>query len=479
MGAKGQEGGGKAKDLPLKRTIEENIQNYTYIYAEKKDWLNSDLRRSERRFIDAYTQAKIDFHKSFSNQKIDKLIFQKIYKLLKNKMKLEEAEAEIISTLESITKGANAVYNQSIGDITNLRQMVFKGGDEKLRKYLQSICNDGKKIGEFHESISAILTFLNEQAVLIEKKLESLDAEIVSLDEVAGWSNGYKKVEQVVQQTKGAKSLEDIDGIVSGLKSAGGTFISNINGAIHEICTVAVTQGILGADDSLEILRKAVPSSSEVRVNVSPAGTGTYKYKSSVTGRFETATNKGDTRIVTEWKISPTKGYTKVHLISEKSSPIKAHSVNAKSSNFRHGLVGDAPYHTIFDRVGYEIQMLFWNFYIHETLRKDSLIMRYIGARAASNIISGVQGEGQAYFLREGFNIKPIADFFKNIDSQYKKGNDISKYITLKVKGPQINNDKVEGKNINLAANKRVQSAYQQIRDGVTFSATFGSRRGF
>ena len=469
---------GEAKSLPLKPTIEENIDNNLYIYLKPKDWKISPLRKKERNFIDAYSQAKEDFHRSFSNQKIDKLIFQKIYKLLKNKMKLEQAEEEIISTLEAITKGQNAVYNQNITEGITMQQMVFRGGDKKLRKYLQGICNDGKKVAEFHETIETLLTYIREQGVLIEKKLESLDSEILSLSEVQGFETGFTKLQEVASLSSGS-SIDNIDGIVNGLKSAGGTFISNINGAIHELCVVAVTQGILGADDALKMLQTLVPNSSDVRVTVTPTGTGKYKYNSTVTGRVETSTNKGDTRISTQWNIGPTKGYVDVRLISEKSSKIKAHSPHAKASNFRHGLVGDAAYHTIFDRVNYETQMLFCNFYIHETIRKDSLIMRYIGARAASNIISGPQGEGQAYFLREGFEIKPIADFFKNIDNQYKQGNDISKYITLRIKGPHIANKKVEGKNIHEAANQRVQQAYNDIREGVKFSATFGSRRGF
>ena len=449
--------------------------NGIYIHALREHWLQDPIRNEKRSVADMYRKAKDDFSKSLpATGSIDETLYQQVLQILQHENEYLSGEDDYLSVLEQFAK---SMYNKKInlgGFETNLRELAFDKTTEEAIEALENIANSAVEWENMVENLKALREFFNRFGTANNAKGESLllklqydkNIQLQTIDEY----NSIKAALDRYDEAIAIANSRDVSALIQQLRKAGGTFVSNASGFVNEIGKVGKTAGVMTA--SKEVMENNIKGLSIDGVTVTGEGTSKYDYAGAISGTKAKTTFKGDTKINISYYFNGLKGEVDF-LISEKASKISAHSYAANADNFRHGLVGGASYDYIFSGVEPDIQTLFCNFYIHEKVQKNSVITRYIAARAAANIIAGPAGKGRALFLREGTTIQPIEKFFTNA---LENENKMDKYITLKIEPPVST---IDNSRDPAGAHARVARVYNDIRKGVHFSATFGSREGF
>lgn len=462
-------------------SVNRDDPNSAYVHLYKDDWLRDPVRIANYSVHDLYTQAKNDFTQSMPTNFIDKQIYRKVLGMLQNEQYYLTEEDNYLKTLEQFSK---SMYNRKfkIGGLsTNLRELAFGDSVDKAVQEMQRIADSAGEWTKFINALKGMREFFNrfgtkkskEGREMLKQMQDDKNIQLRPIDEYTALQSALTRYDEAIKlaQVGAGSEGQNIPEIMQKLRSAAGTFVSNAPGFVNEISKVGLTAGVLTAGQEIFEKQKGLKISKDIRVT--SVGAKPYHYRNA-DGEIHSTTYKGDTMIAVQYSFNGKQGVAKF-LISEKNSKIKAHSYEASASGFRHSLVGGASYDYVFAGVEPQIERLFCNFYVHERVTKKSIITRYIAARCAANIIAGPAGRGRAMFLREGTEIKPISEFFDNV---LQNENKIDRYITLRIE-PTNSNAVTTNKMSPEGADARAQQVYNDIRGGVKFSATFGSREGF
>ena len=475
-----------------------------YIHRTKSGWKKDPMYGKSLNIEGAYIKARDQFNKNAMSGAFEKDIFQKVLALLKQKGTVQGQLGEFIQQLDSLRSGQNAIHAQDInvgGYTTSLGSLAFakkRGGLVEFRKAISAATDSGGQCVELGDCLQKILNYIDSFGnfqggqMYSSGKIRVGGAKGVTflpLKETSQIANSYHMLEQIIQRTGKTGTIgtglteNGIKTIAKQLKSIGNTFIRNFSGALNEFTRVAETQAVLNVEDNIKKITKSLKSYGVKNINFQVNQIGASHLKSdSGTKRV----SKGDTEVIMNYKINGKDGVWRT-TISEKSGRLGVISKFNQNKSFSGNLAGGASYDTIFNGLGWQIEKLFCNTYIHESVQNDTMLMSYIGARAASNIVAGTAGAGQAAILRENNELISIGEFFNTI---LKNPKNIDRYINLRVEplkpdgtvrsaNKKVLSDDGDIEDSHSLAEQRSEAVYQAIKDSVHFYANLGSRRGF
>lgn len=471
-----------------------------YIHRTKTGWMKDPMQGQSFDIKGAYVKAKDQFTKNALSGSFEKDIFQKVVEVLGQKGTVEGQLGEFIKQLDSLRSGQNAVHAQNIavgGYSTSLGSLAFAkkyGGLAPFKKAIEASLTPGGECIELGNCLQKILNYIDSFGNFKGGQLYGSGKirvggangmTFLPLQECSQISNAYHLLESIIAKT-GKTGMSgtgltknSINTIAKQLKSIGNTFIRNFSGAVNEFTRVAETQAVLNLEENIQNITAGLSSYGVGKVSFEVGQVGA-KHPESASGTKRVS--KGDTEIIMNYEINGQQGVWRT-TISEKSGSLNVISKFNQNKSFSGNLVGGAAYSTIFDGLGWQIEKLFCNTYMHESVQNDTMLMSYIGARAASNIIAGTAGAGQAAILRENNELISIEEMFDTILNN--EGN-IDRYINLRV-DPLTPNGSVKSankikkseENNENAAKNRSNAVYAAIKNSVHFYANLGSRRGF
>lgn len=470
-----------------------------YIHLTPEGWEADPLSKKKLNVEQAYIQARRQFKSNTKN--VDPAIFQKVMEILSQETQLKGQLGDFIQQLDGLRRGGKAIHAHDIkvgGLTTSLYKLGFakKDGDAipNFIKALERSLTPGGKSLQLARAIEKIIKYIDsfgefqggrhyvgKDGVGKIRVGGANGATFVDLKECSQIQGAYKKLVNVKNQAKaGGLTAEALQNLTKELQSVGRTFVRNFAGAVNEFTKVAETQAVLNLKENIN---KFVTGFGMTNVHFEVNQIGA----SHIEGNSGTKrVSKGDTEIIMTYDLNGVNGTWRT-TISEKSGPLGVISKYNKNKEFHGNLVGGGTYETIFEGVGWQVEKLFCNVYMHESVQNDTPLMSFIGARAASNIISGSSGEGQAMILRENHMLTSIEELFNTI---IKNKNNIDRYINLRVdpvtpnsnvlsKNKRVENSSNDDQESLQAAQDRSQEVYKAIRDSVHFYANLGSRRGF
>lgn len=466
------------------------VDKIPYTYLEKRNWNSSEYNT-----VQGYKLARQDYMSrkqtvlKSGNKQINKFLFREITKTLKEEGHLNSDLQKIKTQFDELIHGSNSVFSEGLKGLNITGHNLAFASDKELKKMATKLKNSGEGLAPLIGNLTKMLDriqFLGVQDKQLRSKMKNRYG-MCGVGEISQLQNSMDKLRaladkkniseggQFTYQSGQKQGNIRYNTFLKELRSVFTTFHFHLRGAGNEMIKRGITNAQLTANDFIKNLVAGMSKAA--------GGTRVHFNQNAVTVKtvgadsFSGRVSKGDTQIIINYAVGKEKGRFVVS-ISEKSGQIKAESYEAKSMHAR--LVKEANYETVFNGVDIGSQMYFINQYVHGMRDiKGSDILKYLGARASTNILAGVESEGQAFLFREGDELKTLDEIFNIIQTNTNK---MDKYINLQIaKKPSVNNRKRSAKGISIdeAAKNRAMDVYKAFKDGMKFSATFGSKQGF